>query len=47
MPILTALGGAAGALILVSFWHLFILFSAVVLILGVLYTAKIMNAAEG
>jgi asparagine N-glycosylation enzyme membrane subunit Stt3 len=47
MPIITALGGAAGALVLVRFWHLVSLFSAVVLILGILYTVRIMNAAEG
>ncbi|MDM7996528.1 MAG: hypothetical protein QUT30_12705 [Acidobacteriota bacterium] len=47
MPIITALGGAAAALVLVRFWHLFIIFSAVVLILGILFTAKNMKAAEG
>jgi hypothetical protein len=47
MPILTALGGAAGALVLIRFWHLFTVFSAAVLILGILYTAAAMKAPEG
>jgi hypothetical protein len=42
-----ALGGAAGALILAKFWNALAVLSFVLLILGILYTAKNLKAAGG
>jgi len=43
----SALGGAASALVLTYFWNALAVFSAAVLILSILYNAKILKAAEG
>jgi hypothetical protein len=43
---LSALGGAASALVLSHFWNALAVVSAAMLILGILYTARALKAAE-
>jgi hypothetical protein len=47
MPVITALGGAAGALVLIRFWRTLAVLSAAVLILSILHTAAILKSAQG
>jgi hypothetical protein len=47
VPVLTALGGAAGILFLERYWNALLFVSAVLLLIGILYTAKSCQSADG